>query len=114
MRFPFVDHSMDILKLHLTIGINTGTISPRARAHITRGDVAQLGAQVVRIRSSLPYMSCLKHNAETRICAHSGFGALAQLGEHHVRNVGVGGSNPLGSTKTDERQTEMPVALFCV
>ena len=25
-------------------------------------------------------------------------GALAQLGEHHVRNVGVEGSNPLCST----------------
>ncbi len=27
------------------------------------------------------------------------FGAVAQLGEHHVRNVGVGGSIPLCSTK---------------
>lgn len=27
-----------------------------------------------------------------------GFGRLAQLGEHHVRNVGAGGSNPLPST----------------
>ena len=26
-------------------------------------------------------------------------GGLAQLGEHNVRNVGVGGSNPLPSTK---------------
>ena len=26
-------------------------------------------------------------------------GGLAQLGEHDVRNVGVGGSNPLPSTK---------------
>jgi hypothetical protein len=26
------------------------------------------------------------------------YGRLAQLGEHHVRNVGVGGSNPLPST----------------
>jgi hypothetical protein len=25
-------------------------------------------------------------------------GGLAQLGEHNVRNVGVGGSNPLPST----------------
>jgi hypothetical protein len=27
-------------------------------------------------------------------------GGLAQLGEHYVRNVGVGGSTPLPSTKT--------------
>ena len=27
-------------------------------------------------------------------------GRLAQLGEHHVRNVGVVGSNPMPSTKT--------------
>ncbi len=26
-------------------------------------------------------------------------GGLAQLGEHYVRNVGVGGSTPLPSTK---------------
>ena len=52
---------MDILNHHLTIGTNTGKISPRAKAHITRGDVAQLG-------------------------------------EHHVRNVGVVGSNPIIST----------------
>ena len=26
------------------------------------------------------------------------FGAVAQLGEHHVRNVGVVGSNPICST----------------
>ena len=31
------------------------------------------------------------------------YGALAQLGEHHVRNVGVGGSNPLGSTIINSR-----------
>jgi hypothetical protein len=29
-----------------------------------------------------------------------GSGRLAQLGEHNVRNVGVGGSNPLPSTKS--------------
>ncbi len=28
------------------------------------------------------------------------FGRLAQLGEHHVRNVGVVGSNPMPSTKS--------------
>ena len=27
-------------------------------------------------------------------------GGLAQLGEHYVRNVGVGGSTPLPSTKS--------------
>lgn len=27
------------------------------------------------------------------------YGDVAQLGEHYVRNVGVGGSNPLISTK---------------
>ncbi len=30
---------------------------------------------------------------------YSNYGDVAQLGEHHVRNVGVGGSNPLISTK---------------
>jgi hypothetical protein len=29
---------------------------------------------------------------------HINEGRLAQLGEHNVRNVGVGGSNPLPST----------------
>ena len=53
--------SMNISNPHLTNAPNTGKISPRARAHITRGDVAQLG-------------------------------------EHHVRNVGVVGSNPIIST----------------
>ncbi len=52
---------MNISNPHLTNAPNTGKISPRARAHITRGDVAQLG-------------------------------------EHHVRNVGVVGSNPIIST----------------
>lgn len=30
-------------------------------------------------------------------------GDVAQLGEHHVRNVGAGGSNPLISTKFTSR-----------
>ena len=33
-------------------------------------------------------------------------GGLAQLGEHYVRNVGVGGSTPLPSTK------HLPHVLF--
>ena len=35
-------------------------------------------------------------------------GGLAQLGEHYVRNVGVGGSTPLPSTKPRLR---VPAAL---
>ena len=57
---------MNISNPHLTNAPNTCKISPRARAHITRGDVAQLG-------------------------------------EHHVRNVGVVGSNPIISTTEFER-----------
>ena len=34
-------------------------------------------------------------------------GRLAQLGEHHVRNVGVVGSNPMPSTKYP-RYTTIP------
>jgi hypothetical protein len=30
-------------------------------------------------------------------------GRLAQLGEHHVRNVGVVGSNPMPSTKSTQQ-----------
>ena len=33
-------------------------------------------------------------------CPLSSGGGLAQLGEHYVRNVGVGGSTPLPSTKS--------------
>ncbi len=39
------------------------------------------------------------------------FGALAQLGEHHVRNVGVEGSNPLCSTK--QKGHRKVAFLFC-
>ena len=63
---------MNISNPHLTNAPNTGKISPRARAHITRGDVAQLG-------------------------------------EHHVRNVGVVGSNPIIST-TETRSGARPMA----
>ena len=61
---------MNISNPHLTNAPNTGKISPRARAHITRGDVAQLG-------------------------------------EHHVRNVGVVGSNPIiSTTETNESSSQ--------
>ena len=42
-----------------------------------------------------------------RICKH---GCLAQLGEHHPYKVGVGGSSPSASTKTDTTQTHGGVA----
>ena len=32
------------------------------------------------------------------ICGYASYGEVAQLGEHHVRNVGVEGSNPFFST----------------
>ena len=35
------------------------------------------------------------------------YGAVAQLVEHHVRNVGVRGSNPLRSTINDEAKSEV-------
>ena len=38
----------------------------------------------------------------------SHYGDVAQLGEHHVRNVGVGGSNPLISTKKDPTALKVP------
>ena len=44
------------------------------------------------------YDCCILHMRNRR-----GWGGLAQLGEHDVRNVGVGGSNPLPSTKACER-----------
>ena len=65
---------MDILNHHLTIGTNTGKISPRAKAHITRGDVAQLG-------------------------------------EHHVRNVGVVGSNPIISTTETKSDRKLSLSV---
>ncbi len=38
-------------------------------------------------------------------------GGLAQLGEHYVRNVGVGGSTPLPSTKPSSLDPE-PIIWF--
>ena len=34
------------------------------------------------------------------------FGPVAQLGAHHIRIVGVVGSNPIRSTKTGNRRSE--------
>ena len=37
-------------------------------------------------------------------------GAVAQLGEHHVRNVGVVGSNPICSTMYHSQQLAIDIA----
>lgn len=48
----------------------------------------------------LDYILCLKLKYQKVLGLVSiFFGAVAQLGEHHVRNVGVGSSNLLCSTK---------------
>ena len=39
-------------------------------------------------------------------------GDVAQLGERHVRNVDVVGSNPIISTRTYQRVTAQAVTLF--
>ena len=39
-------------------------------------------------------------------------GDVAQLGEHHVRNVGVVGSNPIISTMEMQRPSVPPAAFF--
>ena len=43
-----------------------------------------------------------------------GNGAVAQLGEHHVRNVGVGGSNPLCSTISPGVRGSCPGRSFMI
>ncbi len=52
-------------------------------------------------RSDKTVRSCAANTAGymVRIVRFSSGGGLAQLGEHYVRNVGVGGSTPLPSTK---------------
>ncbi len=42
---------------------------------------------------------CSARNAMHSVAPFEKDGRLAQLGEHHVRNVGVVGSNPMPSTK---------------
>jgi hypothetical protein len=42
---------------------------------------------------------CYSECSRARSSAKQACGRLAQLGEHHVRNVGVVGSNPMPSTK---------------
>ena len=44
---------------------------------------------------NLVFLGQLRYTDERMI-----YGDVAQLGEHHVRNVGVSGSSPLISTKT--------------
>ena len=49
----------------------------------------------------VPNIHLFSHSGETLVkeCAHENLrnGAVAQLGEHHVRNVRVGGSSPICS-----------------
>ena len=55
----------------------------------------------------------MRYNSKPRVKRAHIRGDVAQLGEHHVRNVGVVGSNPIISTTEHQVRTQILTFLFC-
>ena len=65
---------------------------------------SKLRCRLTTLRNKLEYDTALKRKTH---------GDVAQLGEHHVRNVGAEGSNPFISTMETERVRRCAGPVFC-
>ena len=89
----FLNHGEDPARKSLAASLADDGRTPVLPATATRSLVGTGGTGAAQ-RTSLAALPGAVQSAAPRAR-----GAVAQLGEHHVRNVGVGGSNPLCSTK---------------